>query len=184
LPAAYYEGDAVIHWVFPVADRRTGWLDTRFHLVFRELMLHAATRQALVCPIYCLMPDHLHFVWAGLDPATRQRAGVAFLRTHLEPALRGSRFQHQAFDHVLRATEREQDAFQVLCGYVAANPVRAGLVAHPSEWEFTGAIVPGYPDLSPNDAAYWPRYWSIYAGMLRPSAREVIRPGLGRLSGL
>ena len=66
LPREYYQGDAVVHWTLPISHRRRGWLDEPFHTAFRELMLHAAAREGLICPTYCFMPDHLHLVWMGL----------------------------------------------------------------------------------------------------------------------
>ena len=60
--------------------------------VFRELMLHAAAREGLACPVYCLMPDHIHLVWMGLRRNSDQINGMAFLRTYLEPALHPARF--------------------------------------------------------------------------------------------
>ena len=42
-------------------------------------MLHAAAREGLFCPVYCLMPDHLHLVWMGLRLDTDQLNGMAFL---------------------------------------------------------------------------------------------------------
>ncbi|HEU5126264.1 MAG TPA: hypothetical protein VFW05_19630, partial [Verrucomicrobiae bacterium] len=82
LPREYYQGDAVVHWTLPISHRQQGWLQERFHAAFRELMLHAATREGLFCPTYCLMPDHLHLVWMGLRLDSDQRNAMAFLRTH------------------------------------------------------------------------------------------------------
>jgi putative transposase len=87
LPRAFYQGDAFVHWTMSTHDRATGWLTETFHARFRELMLHAAAREGLFCPAYCLMPDHLHLVWLGLRLDSDQRNAMAFLRTYLEPAL-------------------------------------------------------------------------------------------------
>ena len=62
-----YQGNAVVLWTLPVAKRRTGWLDDVFHARFRELILHANAREGLICPVYVLMPDHIHLVWMGLS---------------------------------------------------------------------------------------------------------------------
>ena len=97
-----YQGNAVVHWTMPASRRTPGWLNDSFHQRFRELMLHAAARQGWLCPVYCLMPDHIHFIWMGLRRSTDQLNAMAFLRTHLEPALGATKFQHQAHNHILR----------------------------------------------------------------------------------
>src|ERR1700710_1750633 len=80
LPREYYQADSVVHWTLTTFDRRQGWLTPTVHLQFRELMLHAEAREGLVCPVYCLMPDHLHLVWMGMRRDTDQINGMVFLR--------------------------------------------------------------------------------------------------------
>ena len=157
-----YQGFAFVHWTMPVAARATGWLDDRFHARFRELMLHVAVRENLLCPVYCLMPDHIHLVWMGLCADTDQKNGMAFFRTHLEPELGGRKFQHQPHDHVLQEEERKQDQFANACGYILMNPVKDGLVTKPGEWKFSGCLLPGYPNLNFSDADFWPLFWRLY----------------------
>jgi len=48
------------------------------------------------------------------------------------------------------------------------NPERAGLVADWREWNFLGALLPGYPRLHPRDADFWPRMWKAYNSMRDP----------------
>src|ERR1041385_8953843 len=100
LAREYYQGDAVVHWTLSISQRLQGWLNDRFHLVFREVTLHCEAREGLVCPTYCLMPDHLHLIWMGLRLDSDQLNGMAFLRTHLKSALSPNCFQHQAHDHL------------------------------------------------------------------------------------
>jgi REP element-mobilizing transposase RayT len=176
LPGEYYQGDAVVHWTLPIFDRAKGWLSASFHARFRELMLHAAAREGVWCPAYCLMPDHLHLVWMGLWLESDQRNGMAFLRTYLEPALAPARFQPQAHDHVLRAEQRKRNAFATACRYDLNNPVRARLVAKPSDWPFSGAVVPGYPRLHPLEEDYWPKFWKLVAKARHPDAGSLVRP--------
>jgi putative transposase len=90
LPREYYQGDAFVHWSLSVHDRATSWLKDKFHNHFHGLMLHTAAREGLFCPVYCLMPDHLHLIWLGLRLDTDQTNGMAFLRTYLEPAGAGN----------------------------------------------------------------------------------------------
>ena len=162
LSPEFYRGDAVVHWTLAVFDRATGWLYDGFHLRFREAMLHAAVREGLFCPAYCLMPDHIHLIWLGLRLETDQRNGMAFLRTHLKPFLAPAKFQPQAHDHVLRDEERKRNAFAKICFYILANPVRDGLVKEKERWPFYGAVIPGYPDLHPLDENFWPVFWKLY----------------------
>jgi hypothetical protein len=105
----------------------------------------------------------MHLIWMGVRPSSDQRIGMAFLRTHLERLLAPATFQHQAHDHVLREDERKQHVFENACSYIAANPAKAGLVSNPSDWEFTGALVPGYPDLHPvRQRKFWEVLWTVY----------------------
>ena len=171
-----YTADAVVHWTLTLFDRATGWLNPLFHAGFRELMLHVAAREGLLCPVYCLMPDHLHLVWMGLRRDTDQLHGMAFLRTHLAKSFRPFRFQKQAHDHVLRADEREQDAFARVCAYVLNNPVRGRLADRPESWPYSGAVVLGYPTLHPSQERFWEIFWKIYWDRRDPEGDRQQRP--------
>src|SRR5437899_9462822 len=99
-------GHEVVFWTNTLEERARGWLTKDFHSTFREIMLHAAAREELYCPAYCLMPDHLHLIWMGMRRESDQLNAMKFLRTYLEPALNGAReWQHQPHDHVLREKE-------------------------------------------------------------------------------
>jgi len=176
LPQKYYQGDAVVHWTMSMALRGAGWLNETFHARFREVMLHAAAREGMVCPTYCLMPDHIHLVWMGLRLDSNQRNGMKFLREHLAPALRPQQFQHQAHDHVLREEERKKRAFSKVCFYIIDNARAADLVKRPEDWPYAGAVVPGYPSLHPLKENFWPLFWKLYATSLAPDAGNLKRP--------
>ena len=176
LPREYYQGDSVVHWTLTVFDRITGWLSDSFHALVRELMLHAAAREGLFCPTYCLMPDHLHLVWTGRRLDSDQLNGMAFLRTYLEPALAPAAFQPQAHDHVLRAEQRRKNAFAAACRYDLNNLVRGGLVTKPEAWKFSGAVVPGCPRLRPLEADYWHTFWKLLSKARQPDAGNIVRP--------
>jgi hypothetical protein len=183
LAPVFYQADAVVHWELSVSHRRTGWLTPALHYAFREIMVHAGTRHGLLCPVYCLMPDHFHMVWMGLRLEANQLHAMAFVRTYLGPLLAPAELQHQAYDHVLRDQERRRNAFAATCGYVLANPVQAGLVARPEEYPFSGANVPGYPRWHPCDKRFWARFWALYAKTKDPAASMIKRPA-DRLPGV
>ena len=106
LAPEFYRAFAVVHWTITLERRATGWLDENFHLKLRELLLHAAAREGLFCPVYVLMPDHAHLIWMGLRVDSGQRNGMKFLRKHLAGHLRrrGLAFelQKQSYDSVLK----------------------------------------------------------------------------------
>ncbi len=173
----FYEGDAVVFWTLPVAHRAQGWLNDSFHGAFREMTLHSAAREGLLCPAYCLMPDHLHLVWMGLRRETNQRNGMKFFRAQLGAFLKSATFQHQAHDHVLTLAERQRSRFSVACSdYVLLNAYRAGLVKEPSDWPYQGAVVPGYPRVNPFEADFWPWFWKRYAEARGPGVEKRVLP--------
>jgi putative transposase len=176
LPREHYQGDAVVFWTLTIFNKAKGWLTPAFHQRFRELMLHAAVREGLACPIYCLMPDHLHLVWMGLRLDSDQINGMAFLRTYLEPELSPAKFQPQPQDEVLREEQRKRNAFAKVCHYIAANPLRAELTGEKEVWPFTGCVVPGYPKLNPLTEDYWSKFWRIFAKLRQPDAGNIKRP--------
>jgi len=133
-------------------------------------MLHAAAREGLFCPTYCLMPDHIHMLWMGLRQDSDQRNGMAFLRRYLEPALAPCRFQRQAYDHVLGEEERRRNAFAITCAYILNNPVRAELVTDARDWPHCGAVIPGYPELHPLSVGFWDLFWKLYVKARHPDA--------------
>ncbi len=178
LPREYYQADAVVFWTLTTFDKVKGWLTPSFHQRFRELMLHAAAREGLVCPIYCLMPDHLHLVWMGLRLDTDQINGMAFLRTYLEPELTPAMFQPQAQDEVLQEEQRKRNAFAKVCFYIAANPVQEELAATVADWPFTGCVIPGYPKLNPLAEDFRPKFWRIFGKLRQPDAGDIKRPPL------
>ncbi len=177
LKRAFYQADAVVFWTMPTHLRRVGWLDERFHSVFREMMLHTAAREGLLCPAYCLMPEHIHFVWMGLRPDTDQRNAMKFLRAQLGPFLKPAKFQHQPHDHVLKPAERQRRAFSLACtDYVLLNPFRGKLVKKPSDWPYLGTVVPGYPRLHPCEADYWAWFWRHYYAVRTPGIEQRVLP--------
>jgi len=141
--------------------RQKGWLTAGYHARFRELLLHTLFRFNLVCPVYCLMPDHMHLLWMGTKTDSDQQMGVAFFRRHLNPILAPYRLQKQAYDHILKESEREKNAFQSLVFYILENPVRQGLALQREKHEYSGSLAPGYPNINLALDGNWLRFWQI-----------------------
>ena len=167
LPPEYYRGQAYVHWSLTMEDRKTGWLIPILYYKFRELLTHAMFRYGICCPIYCLMPDHMHLLWLGILDGTDQRNAVKFFRGQLNHVLSklDAHLQTQPYDHVLPEEEREKTPFEEVAEYIARNPERKGLVEPDcfADYKFTGCLVPGYPDLSPFQDGYWDLFWRLYS---------------------
>ena len=167
LSKEHYRGLAFVHWSMAIKNRGTGWLTELFHSRFREVLLHTAIRYELVCPTYCLMPDHFHCLWLGIALRADQLQAAAFFHRQINGLLKPRSLQKQAYDHVLSREEREHGAFQRLAFYIFENPVRKKLVEQASDYPFSGTLVPGYPDLSMHGAGYWDLFWNLYEARIR-----------------
>lgn len=167
LPPEYYRGHAYVHWSVTMQDRKTGWLIPIFYYKFREILTHTMFRYGLCCPIYCLMPDHMHLLWIGITEGCDQRTAMKFFRQQVNPVLSklDVSLQQQPYDHVLSEEERERAAFEDVAEYITRNPERKGLVPPDcfAEYKFAGCLVPGYPDLMPFQNGYWDLFWRLYS---------------------
>jgi putative transposase len=165
LPREHYCGRAAVLWSMTIAGRSTGWLSDLFHARFREALLHAMHREALLCPAYVLMPDHMHVLWMGMTERSAQLEAMRILRGALNEHLAADGFtlQKQAHDRVLRESERASEALRSTMHYVFENPVRGGLVSRAEDWKWSGALACGYPDMNWRDGTFWDRWWKIHS---------------------
>lgn len=105
--------------------------------------LHHRDGRVYQLEAFCIMPNHVHVVFAPLprDDGTYHALSVIMhsLKRHtarqanLLLGRRGTFWQDESYDHVIR-DERE---FRRIIRYVADNPVKAGLVTRPGEWEWS-----------------------------------------------
>jgi len=164
LPQEFYRGLSFVHWSMTIDGRKAGWLDRYAHREIREVMLHALARYRLGCPTYCLMRDHMHLLWGGLCADSDQRIAASFFRKYAGRILRRTNcaLQKQAYDNVLREQDRERDAVVRLAYYISENPLRAGLVSNAKDWEYSGSMMPGYPDMDWRAEDFSGRFWKAY----------------------
>jgi len=162
LDRTWYQGRSFVHWSMTIADRRTGWLTPSFHEIFRDTVFHASARHFLCAPVYCLMPDHWHLLWIGLDPRADQLEATAWMRRKVNSALGPFELQDRAFDHVLREKDREKGAFATVAHYILANPVRANLAGDWRDWPYSGTVFPGYPEIDPGKEYFWENFWKAF----------------------
>jgi putative transposase len=101
-----------------------------------EQMLRTAREQRFAVDAYCFMPDHVHALFCGeaahsnfkaLMTLFRRRAAYVHARM-----FRARLWQVGYYERVLRDGESPVGAIT----YIAANPVRAGLVTHAGEYPY------------------------------------------------
>ena len=109
--------------------------------------LRAASEGQFALTVYCFMPDHLHLIASGCAEEAdvrrfirraKQYSGFEFKRAF------GTRlWQRYGFERVIR--DDMELAWTI--GYVVGNPVRAGLVSHPSLHPHLGSSLYAVADL-------------------------------------
>ncbi len=171
LPVECYRGDATIHWSMTTRDRKTGWLTPVFLYRFRELLTHTCFRYGLACPIFCLMPDHLHMLWMGMRSDSDQLLAMKHFRKTTNESLKriDIELQDQSYDHILLPEERDTAGFLIIFDYIARNPERALLVPFDgyATYRYTGCLVPGYPQLRLFTSDFWDQFERIISHIRR-----------------
>ena len=171
LPPEYYRGEAWVHWVLTIEDRKRGWLDARFLYRFREILTNVAFRYQIACSIFCLMPDHFHMLWTGLSNESDQLVAMKRFRKDTNESLRRIEleFQKQAYDHVLKNDELERTEIESTSEYIARNPERKGLVAIDefAKYPYTGCLLPGGPQIRLFGSDGWDEVWRTLSCLRR-----------------
>ena len=108
-----------------------------FRRYFDIPLAHAAGSPGATLLAYCLMPNHYHLVLQPEDDdlsARMQRLPISFTKTLNAKYQRvGALFQGQF--HAI-AVETDEPLIH-LTAYVQCNPVQAGLVRRPDDWEYS-----------------------------------------------
>ncbi len=162
LDSSFYTGKAYVHWTMCIHKRSTGWLNDQHHAQIREQLFHTLARYHLCCPVYCLMPDHAHFLWIGLNQRSNQLKATKHFRREWNRRLKPHQLDRQAHDNVLTANDRSGSAFTDLVFYILNNPVRQNLTPNWQDWQYSGTLFPGYPNLDPRKDYFQNNFWNAY----------------------
>jgi putative transposase len=158
LPANHYIGQRR-YFVTAVTAKRVPYFlnGNTARMVIAVLRETAAQHHFAICT-YCVMPDHVHFLVAGMDATSNLRAFmIHFKRSctmlHRASHGRGALWQISFYDHILR----EDESNSPVARYILLNPVRKNLCATPDEYEFSGSFARDWPDVA--DATDWDPPW-------------------------
>ena len=113
------------------------FLDDVDYRQFVYLLGDVVEDHGIECMNYCAMPNHYH---ATLRP-TRPNLSEALRRLNSRYAQWWNK-RHERVGHVFQGRFKDQIVQQegyllALCRYVAMNPVGAGLVERPEDWEWS-----------------------------------------------
>jgi len=112
--------------------------------ILKEEWASAPARHGWNIARFVIMPDHVHFFCTPRQEASSLETFVGrwkeWTAKRMVRELQYARpvWQLEFFDHLLRSEKSCVEKWD----YVYRNPVRAGLVAQPEDWPYSGEIVP------------------------------------------
>ena len=131
-----YQRYFVTLWSF---HRQPVFMDSAYCQHLLDLLQTECALCTFSVPAYCLMPDHLHFLVEGLDPASDlvHLVKTFKIKSSRDYAKRERRilWQKGFYDHILRADENPEFVAQ----YIWLNPVRKGIVPSAQDYPFAGS---------------------------------------------
>jgi putative transposase len=104
------------------------------------LLEATAEERGFTVLVYCFMPDHLHVVVEGSDASDLAAFMKEFkqVSSYRHKQLTGRPLWQRSYhDRGIR----DDAELAAHCDYIAANPMRAGLADHPSDYAFLGGAV-------------------------------------------
>jgi putative transposase len=108
-------------------------------MIVDAIQYNAETLRHYIWHAFVVMPNHVHLLVTpavALPKLTKSLKGITAKRANKMLGLTGSSFwQEESYDHLVR---NEQE-FAKIRNYIEANPVRAGLVSHASEYRWSSA---------------------------------------------
>ena len=175
----------VPHFITQRGNRREKvfFIDEDYAL-YRDLLTDQCRREDVVVSVYCLLPDHVHFV---LAPATEDALSRALGETHRRYSAvinARSRVTGHLFHARFSSAAIDESHFLEAARHVSLNPVRVGLVRRAEDWPWSSVrgYLAGEADASGADALVTTAPLverlggeSFAAWLARPSCQGAIR---------
>lgn len=158
-------------------DRELLFADRLDLVGFGHLLRRTAKRHAWVIHDYCLMSNHFHLLIRTPEPSLARgmqylnaRHVSAFNTTH---GRRGTLVQGRYYSGLVETDEH----FLQVRGYLALNPVGAGLCREPEDWPWSGYGAGGA--ISPRPDPQLERFVAAYRHRLERLAAMALRDASG-----
>ncbi|MBM9603180.1 REP-associated tyrosine transposase [Desulfopila inferna] len=140
---------AVYHITSRGNARQNIFLCDTDRLTFLKVLSNTIEKYNWLCHGFCLLDNHYHLVIETLDPnlslGMRQLNGV-YTQTFNRAKQRVGHVFQGRYKAIL--VEKESHLLEV-CRYVVLNPVRAGMVSKPAEWEWSSYTSTAFTGTAP-----------------------------------
>ena len=164
LPSSEYVGTRMYFVTACTASRRRVFQDGNLSSRTIESLRRIAIGMNFMVHAYCLMPDHVHILAEGgardcnlITFISRWKQMTGFAARDL---IGGDLWQKGFYDHVVRNGGPNNVAW-----YIWMNPVRAGIVAKPETYTFSGSFTMPWPaSASMLSAKMWVPPWKALIG--------------------
>lgn len=116
---------------------------------YRGWLAEAAADHGCAVHAYVLMTNHVHLLVTPREPDSLPRAMQSLGRRYVRHVNAAHRRTGTLWEGRYRAAPIDSEAFFLACcRYIELNPVRAGMVAHPRDYDWSSwrAHAPGAPD--------------------------------------
>ncbi len=138
LPRSVFPPDGIWHATTRGVERRRVFLDRQDARTFLWQLSTSVAALELDVHAFCLMPNHYHLVVGcrreALSRAMHRINGVYAAIFNAKYGRSG----HLWGDRFALWQIRDDDHLRASCDYVLANPVRAGLCEHVTDWPWSG----------------------------------------------
>jgi putative transposase len=138
-PRLPYSGRQRYFLTFGTDQRRQLFRSDASVALVRTQILRAARQTRFEITAYCFMPDHVHLIAAGCESSSDAKVFIKLAKQYSGYYFKKERgvrlWQRYGFERVIR----DDAELALTIGYIVANPVRDGLVAHPAQYRFLGS---------------------------------------------
>ena len=141
LDRSRYKGFVRVSYTICADNKKEIFKDPRICDGLLQILKETLDKNNVKNWIYVFMPDHIHLVVEGLRPESDLWKTIKEFkqksRMWLDKAgFVGARLQEDYYDHI----HRDEDDLVEQLVYIAANPVRAGLVERWDDYKFVGSL--------------------------------------------
>jgi len=140
-PDLYEQAHRITFITIRAYQHATPFTKENLNKMIIDTILEEQERLQCLVFVYCLMPDHLHYLIGpkhdGISVLsyTNQFKGKTTRRSW-KYGWEGKLWQPRFFDHIVRKDEDLRN----ITTYILNNPVRKEFVNHASEWQWSGSF--------------------------------------------